>query len=196
MIPRARGHAHEREVVRSRDRGDDGLRAVPAGHPDHVRAAGNGILGKRAQIIPGSEQDRLDAPTCTFTLEVEPLDLAAPRLRVHQQHAVPRACRRTPPAGDGGSDLPRQCPRARGTRDRDRRHDDHQVARATSGRHQRHDAAHDREGGERGNPSSPAWAGRADPGHRDADPDRHRARPAPAHGLSTTETSNSTANAR
>ena len=78
MIARARGHAHEREVVRSGDRGDDPLRAIPTGHPDHIRATSDRILGKRAQIIPGSEQDRLDAPTYALTLEVEPLDLAAP----------------------------------------------------------------------------------------------------------------------
>ncbi|MDN5748938.1 MAG: hypothetical protein L0H64_10565 [Pseudonocardia sp.] len=43
---------HERDVVAPCHVGDQRLRAVPAGHPDHVGAAGHGLLGELLQVVP------------------------------------------------------------------------------------------------------------------------------------------------
>ena len=48
-------------VVPARDRGDQRLGAVAAGHPDHVGAAGDRVLGELQQVVAGRQHHGLDA---------------------------------------------------------------------------------------------------------------------------------------
>ena len=60
VVARPGGHADVRQPVLHRDLRHERLRAVPAGHPDHVRRA-CGLVGQRPQVVTGLEQHRLDA---------------------------------------------------------------------------------------------------------------------------------------
>ena len=49
------------DVVPARHVGDQRLRAVAAGHADHVGAARDRVLGERPQVVARAQHDRLDA---------------------------------------------------------------------------------------------------------------------------------------
>jgi hypothetical protein len=53
VVAGAGGHAHEPDAAGRGHPGDQRLRAVPPGHPDHVGPAGHGPLGQLAQVVPG-----------------------------------------------------------------------------------------------------------------------------------------------
>ena len=91
MVPGARRDAHVRNIVPRGDRGNQRLRTVAAGHADHVGAPGDSVLGQLEQVIAWAQDDGLDAPLPAFLGEVEPLHLAAPGLRIHDQNGVRRA---------------------------------------------------------------------------------------------------------
>jgi hypothetical protein len=82
-------HADERDVMPPGDVRDQSLRAVAAGHPDHVRASGDGLLGERSQVVPALQHHRRHTPASCLLLQAEPLDLPAARPRVHDQDALP-----------------------------------------------------------------------------------------------------------
>jgi hypothetical protein len=78
------------------DAGDQGLGAVPAGHPDDVGPAGNGLLGQLAQVVARGQDHRVDPAPPGLLDQVEALDLAAARLGVHQQDRPGRRAHRLP----------------------------------------------------------------------------------------------------
>ena len=85
VIPCPRRDADVGKVVLHRDLCNERLRAVASGHADHV-CGPRRLLRERAQIVALLQHDRLDASPARLVDEVEPLDLAASRPRVHQQH--------------------------------------------------------------------------------------------------------------
>ena len=84
VVSRPGGHTHERDVVLHRDLGDEGLRAVAAGHPDHVGRAG-GLPCQRQQIVTRPEQHRFDTSPLRLQDELEPLHLPAAGSGIHQE---------------------------------------------------------------------------------------------------------------
>jgi hypothetical protein len=93
------GDADERHLVAHGDAGDQRLRAVPAGHADHVGAPGHRLLGEPDQVVARGQHHRLDAPPAGLLHQAEPLHLAAARLGVHQQDRPPRRPHRGPGSG-------------------------------------------------------------------------------------------------
>ena len=87
MVPRAGGDDHHGDAVSSGDARHQRLRAISAGHADHVGASLDGSLRELEQIVPGTQDHRLDPPLPAFILQVEALGLPAPGLQVHDQHA-------------------------------------------------------------------------------------------------------------
>ena len=87
MVSRPGRHTHERDVVLHRDPGDEGLRAVPAGHPDHVGRAG-GLPCQRQQIVTRPEQHRVDTSPLRLQDELEPLHLPTAGSGIHQEHRL------------------------------------------------------------------------------------------------------------
>ena len=77
-------------VVPAGDVGDQGLRPVAPGHPDHVGARGDGLLGERREVVTALQDHRLDPPPPGLVLQVEPGDLPTARPGVHQQDAAHR----------------------------------------------------------------------------------------------------------
>ena len=78
-----------RKVELRRDRGDDRLGAVAAGHRERVGAAGDGIADDLLEILARFEFDRLDAARPRLSGEREPLGLAAAR-RIEDQDRMLR----------------------------------------------------------------------------------------------------------
>jgi hypothetical protein len=72
------------------DRGHDGLRAVPAGHGQPVRAARDGGADQRLEVLTALELDRLDPTLAGLLGQREAHRFAATRLRVVEQHRMPR----------------------------------------------------------------------------------------------------------
>ena len=60
------------------DRGDEGLGAVTARHPEDVGAPLHRVLGDGQQVAPRAEHDGLDAPVAALLLQGEPFHLPAP----------------------------------------------------------------------------------------------------------------------
>ena len=88
MVAGSGAHAHERQPVLDRDRRDERLRPVAAGHAETVGAAGDGVARELLEIQPVVEQDRLDAELRGEVDEPEALDLPAAGPRVAEQHRV------------------------------------------------------------------------------------------------------------
>ncbi len=61
VVARPRGDADVGDVAPRGNRRHERLRAVASGHPDDLRAAGDGALGELEQVIAGLQDDRLDA---------------------------------------------------------------------------------------------------------------------------------------
>ena len=88
VVARAGRHDDHRQTELGGDGADHGLRAVAAGHAEHVHAAGGHVAHGLDPVHPRFEHDRLDAAPLALVDEVEPLGLAAARLEVHEQHAT------------------------------------------------------------------------------------------------------------
>jgi len=78
VVSGPRGHADERDVVSHGHAGHEGLRTVPAGHPNHIGAPGDGILGQPHQVVSLAQHDGLDAPFARFLNQSEALHLSVP----------------------------------------------------------------------------------------------------------------------
>ena len=61
VVAGAGGDADERKVVRERGRGDDGERPVAAGDAERVRAARDGLVDQRREVVVRAQDDRVDA---------------------------------------------------------------------------------------------------------------------------------------
>ena len=90
VVACARRHARVRQVELRGDRGDDGLRAVAAGHRQPVGAAGDRVAHEPLEVPRGTELDRLDPARPGFVRHREPLGLAAAGLGVVEQDRPPR----------------------------------------------------------------------------------------------------------
>ena len=55
-------HADVGQAGPGRDRGDQRLRAVAAGHAEHVRAPADRVLGEFPQVVTWFQEDGLDPP--------------------------------------------------------------------------------------------------------------------------------------
>ena len=95
MVAGAGWHADVVQAGPGRDRGDQRLRAVPAGHAQDVRSPADRVLGEFPEVIAGFQDHRLDPPLAALAGQAEPLRLTPAGLRVHDQHRVLR------PAGPG-----------------------------------------------------------------------------------------------
>ena len=97
VVPGTSGDTDVRDLVPHCHRRDQGLRAVTTGHPDHVRAVGDGLLGELGQIVAWTEQQRLD-PTLECLLgQLPALGFPTSRLGIDDQHSSP--CRPAFPPG-------------------------------------------------------------------------------------------------
>jgi hypothetical protein len=99
------------------------LRPVASGHADHVGAGVDGLLGERAQVVATAQDDGCDAAASSFGLQVEPVDLAAARPRVHEEHPAPGGAD-LPAVEGGGRKVVGECDL--GGRRRDQDQDDHE----------------------------------------------------------------------
>lgn len=97
MVAGAGGHAHEGELVRGRDRGDESLRAIADGHPQRVRAAGDGLTGKLDEVVAGLHDRRLDTTRPRVVGERDPRRLTVAGPGVDEQHGAPRRMDALPP---------------------------------------------------------------------------------------------------
>lgn len=87
---RARGHAREGQAVRGGRVGDDRHRAVAASHPEGVRAAVDGVCHERREVLPGLEDDRVDAELSRALGQSQPDRGVAARPRVDEEHGPVR----------------------------------------------------------------------------------------------------------
>ena len=112
------------------DRGDDRLRAVPAGHGQPVRAARDGGADQRLEVVTALELDRLDATLAGLLGQREALRFAAAGLRVVEEHRLPRRrrARQIHVHGEGGT--------RRSQRHQQPRHDQQIDQRRPAGHHQ------------------------------------------------------------
>jgi hypothetical protein len=94
VVPGAGGDHHVRDLVLGGDGRDERLRAVPAGHADHVRPAGDRVLGELQQVVALPQHDRLDPPGLALIHQPEPLRLSPAGLEVHDQDGMPGPGRR------------------------------------------------------------------------------------------------------
>src|SRR4051812_17303937 len=85
MVPRSRRDADMRDVMLHRDGRDDRLRAITAGHSDHICSGESRSLRQLTQIVARREQDALDVPVSGLLDEVGALSFAAPRLGVDDE---------------------------------------------------------------------------------------------------------------
>ena len=87
-----------------RDRGDDRLRAVPAGHGQPVRAALDGGADQRLEVVTTLQFDGLEATAAGLLGQREALGFAATGLRVVEEHrSLRRRCaRQIHMDGEGG----------------------------------------------------------------------------------------------
>jgi hypothetical protein len=75
------GHAHVRDAVPGGDGRDQRLGAIAARHADHIGAPRDSVLRQLQQVIPGLQDDRLDAPLPAFLRQPESLGLPASRFQ-------------------------------------------------------------------------------------------------------------------
>ena len=147
MVAGAGRDDHERYAVPARDRGDQRLRAVPAGHADQVRTAGDRLLG---ELPAGRRRDAARWARCRArgnVDEVEPLGLAPTRLQGSSSApglrggagsrggAIAAVVRRLPRAGRSDSErrrAPARPPGRRGSRRRARRRRTRPARRRTT----------------------------------------------------------------
>ncbi len=90
VVARAGGHARVRQPALGRERRDDRLRAVAAGHRERVGAAIDGPANERLEVVAGLQLDRLDPARACLVGEREALRLPATRARVEEEHRVAR----------------------------------------------------------------------------------------------------------
>ena len=76
VVAGAGRNAHVVQAGPGRDRGDQRLRAIPARHAQHVRAAADRVLGEFPQVVAGFQEDRLDSPLPALDDQLEPLHLS------------------------------------------------------------------------------------------------------------------------
>jgi hypothetical protein len=88
MVARARRDADVSDVVPPCDVDDQGLRAIAPGHADNVGAIRDRPPGEHAQIVAGMQHDAADPAAARLALQVEAIDLASARARVHQENTV------------------------------------------------------------------------------------------------------------
>ncbi len=93
VVAGAGGDAHERDVVLGRDARHQGLRAVAAGHADHVGAPRDRVPGELLEVVAARERHRLDAARLGGGGELG-VGLPATRPRVHDQDRVLRGADR------------------------------------------------------------------------------------------------------
>ena len=86
MVAGPGGDARIWKIELGRDRGDDRLRAVAAGHRQPVGAAGHGIADELLEVSPPRQLDRLDPARPRLVRELEPLGLPSAGLRVEEEH--------------------------------------------------------------------------------------------------------------
>ena len=85
VIARSGRDADERQVLAARRGGDDGHRAVPAGHAEGVGAAGDRITHESRQIAPGLQDDTTDAQSARLLAQPDAGRRATSRGQVDEQ---------------------------------------------------------------------------------------------------------------
>jgi hypothetical protein len=96
VVSRAGWDDHKRDAVPGGTAGDDGLGAVAAGHPNHISAAINRILGQTQQVVTAIEDDRFDPMASARSCQVISLRFATSGHGVHDQHRTFGWCGRSP----------------------------------------------------------------------------------------------------
>jgi hypothetical protein len=91
VVPGPGRDAHVRDAPAAGDGRDQRLRAVAAGHADHVGAAGDRVVGQPEQVVSRPQHDGLDAAPLALLGQPEPLGLPAAGLQVHDQNGMPGA---------------------------------------------------------------------------------------------------------
>jgi len=85
--------AHIGQVVLGGDRRHSRLGPVAAGHPDHLGAPVHRRSSQRSDVLPGPDQQRLDAPIPAEAEEFPPTRLPSTRDGIDDEDEDPRATR-------------------------------------------------------------------------------------------------------
>jgi len=90
VVPGPGRDADVRDAAAAGHGRDQRLRAVAAGHADHVGAPVDRVVGQFEQVFPGPQDHGLDAAPRALLGQPEPLGLPAPGLQVHDQDGMAR----------------------------------------------------------------------------------------------------------
>jgi hypothetical protein len=137
VVARARRDAGVGQIELRGDRGDDGLRAVAAGHRQPVGTAGNGVAHELLEVPRWAELDRLDPARPGFVGHLETGGLATAGLGLEEQHRPLR--RRHPRQADAEAEG-----RSRTGEAQHERGDDHQLLEQAGADEQEDPAERDR----------------------------------------------------